>query len=238
MKNLGEAAYILGMKIYRERSKRLLKLSWLMYIDTILKWFSMKNFKKGYLLIGHEIFLSKKDCPITPQERERIISYASTVDSIMYAMICTRSDVAYSLGVVSRYQSDPGKNHWKVAKIILKYLRNTKNPWLVYGESDLKLMGYIDFNFQSDRDDSKSMLGYIFILNVRAVCWKSFKQHTVADLVYEVEYIVASDAVKKAVWLRKFITKFGVAPSIDGPVLLYCDSIGAIAQTKEPKAHQ
>ena len=69
------------------------------------------------------------------------IPYASTVGSTMYAMLCTRPDVAYSLGVVSRYQSDPGENHWKVVKAILKYLRNTKDQWLVYGESDLKLVG-------------------------------------------------------------------------------------------------
>ena len=51
------------------------------------------------------------------------------------------------------------------------------------------------------------------------------------------EYIAASDAAKEAMWLRKFITKLGVAPSLDGPILLYCDSIGVIAQAKEPKAH-
>ena len=109
----------------------------------------MKNFKKGYLLIGHGISLSKKDCPTIPLERERMsrISYTSVVGSIMYVMICTRSDVAYSLKVVSKYQLDPDKNHWKVAKIILKYLRNTKDQWLVYRKLDLKLMGYIDFNF-------------------------------------------------------------------------------------------
>ena len=100
MKDLGEAAYILGMKIYRDRSKRLLGLSQSMYIGTMLKRFSMKNSKKGYLLIGQKNFLSKGDCPITPQERERMsrVSYASTVGSIIYAMTCTRSDVTYSLG--------------------------------------------------------------------------------------------------------------------------------------------
>ena len=71
----------------------------------------MENSKKGYLPIGHGIKLFKKDCVITPEERERMsrIPYASIVDSIMYAMLCTRPDVAYSLGVVSRYQSDPGE---------------------------------------------------------------------------------------------------------------------------------
>ena len=149
MKDLEEAAYILGMKIYRDRSKRLLGLFQSTYIDTMLKRFSMKNFKKSYLSIGHEISLSKKDCPTTPQERERMnrISYTSTVDSIMYTMTYTRSDVAYSLGIMSRYQSDPKKNHWKVVKIILKYLRNIKDQWLIYGESDLKLVGFTDSNF-------------------------------------------------------------------------------------------
>ena len=73
----------------------------------------MENSKKGYLPIGHGISLSKKDCPTTPEERERMsrVPYASAVGSIMYAMTCTRPDVTYSLGVVSRYQSDPGENH-------------------------------------------------------------------------------------------------------------------------------
>ena len=74
----------------------------------MLKWFSMKNFKKGYLPIGHEISLSKEDYPITPQAREHMnkILYTSIVGSIMYAMICTRSNMAYSLEIVISYQSD------------------------------------------------------------------------------------------------------------------------------------
>ena len=125
-----------------------------------------------------------------------------------------------------------------MVKAILKYLRNTKDQWLVYGESDLKLVGFTDSSFQSDHDDSRSVSGYIFTLNGGAICWKSFKQHTMADSVCEVEYIAASEAAKEAVWLRKSITELGVAPSLDGPVLLYCDSTGTIAQVKEPKAHQ
>ena len=104
MKDLGESSYILGMRIYRDRSKRLFGLSQSTYIDTMLKRFSMENFKKDYLSIGHKISLSKRDYPTTPQEREHMgrIPYASTVGSIMYVMTCIRSDVAYSLGVVSR----------------------------------------------------------------------------------------------------------------------------------------
>ena len=140
-----------------------------------------------------------------------------------------KADVAYSLGVVSRYQSDLGENHWKVVKVILKYLRNTKDQWLVYGESDLKLVGFTDSSFQSNHDDSRSVSGYIFTLNGGAICWKSSKQHTVVDSVCEAKYIAASDAKKEAVWLRKFINELRVASSLDGPVLLYCDSTSTIA---------
>ena len=125
-----------------------------------------------------------------------------------------------------------------MVKAILKYLRNTKDQWLVYGESDLKLVGFTDSSFQSDNDDSRSVLGYIFTLNGGAICSKSSKQHTVADSVCEAKYIAASDAVKEAVWLKKFIIELRVAPSLDGLILLYYDSTGAIAQAKEPKAHQ
>ena len=132
----------------------------------------MENSKMGYLLTGHEISLSKRDYVATSEERERMsrILYASAVGSIMYAMTCTRPDVAYSLGVVSRYQSDPGERHWKVVKTILKYLRNTRDQWLIYGEPNLKLMGYTDSSFQLDRDDSKSVLGFIFTLNGGTIC--------------------------------------------------------------------
>ncbi|KAK8516821.1 hypothetical protein V6N12_049533 [Hibiscus sabdariffa] len=90
IKDLGEAAYILGVKIYRDRSRRLLGLSQSTYIDKVLKWFSMEESKRGFLPMRHGISLSKEMCPSTPQERERMsqISYASAIGTIMYAMIC------------------------------------------------------------------------------------------------------------------------------------------------------
>ena len=94
-------------------NRRLLGLSQSTYIDTMLKRFNMKNFKKDYLPIGHGITLFEKDCLTTLEEREHMsrISYASVVGSIMYAVTCMRSDMAYSLRVVSRYQSDLDENH-------------------------------------------------------------------------------------------------------------------------------
>ena len=104
-------------------------------MDKVLKRFNMEEAKKGFLSMSHGTRLSKTQCPESADERSRMdaIPYASAVGSIMYAMICTRPDVSYALSVTSRYQSDPGESHWTAVKNIMKYLRRTKDVFLVYG---------------------------------------------------------------------------------------------------------
>ena len=94
----------------------------------------MEASKKGYLSVSYGICLSKKICLKILEERKRMneIPYASTMGSIIYAMLCTKSDIAYALGIASRFQVDPRKDYWKA-------------------------------------DDSKSISGYVFILNDRVV---------------------------------------------------------------------
>ncbi|CAM8954553.1 unnamed protein product [Rhodiola kirilowii] len=113
MKDLGNAEYILGIKIYRDRSKRLLGLSQGTYIDKILDRFKMQDSKKGFLPMQHGVYLSKTQCPKTPVELEKMnqITYASAIGSIMYVIVCTRPDVAYALSMCSRYESSPGEAH-------------------------------------------------------------------------------------------------------------------------------
>ena len=102
----------------------------------------------------------------------------------------------------------------------------------------LVVKGYNDASFQTNRDDSRSQLGYVFCLNGGVVSWKSSKQDIVANSTTEAEYIAASDAAKEAVWIKKFITELGAVPSITNPIDLYCDNNGAIAQAKEPRSHK
>lgn len=153
MKDLGEAAYILGIRIYRDRSKRLIGLSQDTYIDKVLKRFNMEQSKKGFLPMSHGIHLSQMQCPATVNERERMskVPYASAIGSIMYAMISTCPDVSYAISATSRYQADPGEGYWTAVKGILKYLRRTKDMFLVYGgKEELVVTGYTDASFQTD----------------------------------------------------------------------------------------
>ena len=114
MKDLGEAIYILGIKIYRDRSKRLLGISKSTYIEKMLKRFSMDQKNRGFIPMMHGITLSKSLCPWTQEERRHmsLIPYASAIRLIMYSVIYTRPDVSYALSVISRYQSDPNEGHW------------------------------------------------------------------------------------------------------------------------------
>ncbi|XP_073039440.1 secreted RxLR effector protein 161-like [Primulina eburnea] len=138
------------------------------------------------------------------------IPYASAIGSIMYGMISTQPDIAYALSVASRYQSNLDPLNWKAVKDILKYLRRTKNLFLLYGNGEIKLEGYTDCNFQSDVDDSKSTSGFVSKLNGCAISWKSSKQDTTTDSTTEVEYIAASTAAKEGVWMRNFVQELGL----------------------------
>ena len=77
----------------------------------------------------------------------RRVPYASAVGSLMYAMLCTRPDICYAVRIVSRYQSNPGLDHWIAVKQILKYLRRTRDHMLVYSGGDLNCNGYSESNF-------------------------------------------------------------------------------------------
>ncbi|GKE54135.1 retrotransposon protein, putative, ty1-copia subclass [Tanacetum coccineum] len=158
MKDLGEAAYILGIKIYEERSRRLIGLFQNANIDKILKRFNMDTSKRGTIPMQPNVDLRKSQGPSTSAEVKRMkgIPYASAVGSIMYAVRCTRPDVAFSQNLTSRYQQNRGKSHWTVVKNILKYLRNTKDMFLVYGgdsTTELDVTCYTDASWETNRDD-------------------------------------------------------------------------------------
>ncbi|GJS41543.1 retrotransposon protein, putative, ty1-copia subclass [Tanacetum coccineum] len=118
MKDLGEAAYILGIKIYRDRSRRLIGLCQSAYIEKILKRFHMENSKRGSIPMQEKLRLSKSQGASTPAELKRMqnVPYASAMGSIMYAMRCTRPNVAFAQNITSRFQQNPGVVDWKSAK--------------------------------------------------------------------------------------------------------------------------
>ena len=91
-------------------------------------------------------------------------------------LICTWPDMACALNMMSRYQANAGNDHWTTVKNILKYLRRTKEMFLVYGGvEELSVKGYTNASFQTDRDDSCSRSGFVFLLKGGVVSWRSSK---------------------------------------------------------------
>nr|GFC32986.1 retrotransposon protein, putative, Ty1-copia subclass [Tanacetum cinerariifolium] len=125
----------------------------------------------------------------------------------------------------------PGEAHWTAVKNSLKYLRRTKDMFLVYGgnsDAELQVKCYNDAGFETDRDDTKSQTGYVFTLNGGAIVWKSSKQITTAQHAAEAEYIATAEAAKEAVWIRKFVDELGVVPSNNYPIEMNCDNTASI----------
>ncbi|GJT64891.1 retrotransposon protein, putative, ty1-copia subclass [Tanacetum coccineum] len=175
MKDLGEAAYIIRIKIICDRSKWIIALSQSAYLEKILKKFRIENSKKGYTPMMEKPDYRKSQGAKTPSE----------------AHVCK-----------DRFQQNPSEIHWTAMKTILKYLRNTKDMVLMYGakpEAELKVSCYADASFQTDKDDTKSQMGYVFVLNGGAVDRKSAKQSTTAMSSIEAKYIVAAEASMEAV---------------------------------------
>ena len=132
----------------------------------------------------------------------KVVPYSSVMGSLMYAQVCTRLDIAFVVGVLGRYLSDPSQNHWKVGKKVLKYLQDTKDLMLTYRRTEtLEVVGFSDSDYGGCVNDKKSTFGYIFKMTKGAVSWKSVKQTLTISSTMEAEYVACNEATCHAIWL-------------------------------------
>src|SRR6266540_1775933 len=146
-------------------------------------------------------------CPKNQLEINQMksIPYASAVESIMYAQVCTHPDLAFITEMLDRYQSNPGPNHWIAIKKVLRYLQGTKGYMLTYRKSDdLEVVGYSYADFAGCVDSKKSTSGYIFTLAGGAISWKSSKQTLTASSTMQAEFVACYEATGQAVWLKSY----------------------------------
>ena len=99
------------------------------------------------------------------------VPYASNVGSLMYAMVCTRPDIAHVVRVVSRFLTNHGKEHWEIVKWILRYLRDTSKVCLCFGSGEPMLDGYTNLDMVGDVDSRKSISGFLMTFTGGAVFW-------------------------------------------------------------------
>ncbi|KAL5781877.1 hypothetical protein ACOSP7_006906 [Xanthoceras sorbifolium] len=236
MKDLGAVKQILGMRIKRDTKSGTLLLSQAGYIKKVLSRFNMQDAKPVSTPLGVHFRLSKEQSPKTEKERTYMakVPYASAIGSLMYAMVCTRPDIAQAVGAVSRYMNNPGKIHWEAVKWILRYLRGTTNKTLCFKGGDTTLTGYVDADLAGNVDIRKSTTGYVYTLGGTAVSWVSQLQKIVALSTTEAEYVAVTEASKEMVWLQSFLEELGKKQEDN---ILYCDSQSAIHLAKNPSFH-
>ena len=172
MKDLGDASFVLGIQIHRDRSRGILGLSQKSYIERVLKRFGMQGCKPGDTPVAKGDKFSLDQCPKNDFESKEMekIPYASAVGSLMYAQVCTRPDIAYIVGMLGRYLSNPGMDHWVAAKRVLRYLQRTKHYMLTYRKSEkLEIIGYSDADFAGCKNSFRSTSGYIHLLVGKAI---------------------------------------------------------------------
>ena len=92
------------------------------------------------------------------------IPYTSTVGSILYAQVCTRSDITYVVRMLGRYQSNPYIEHWKTVKKISCYVQGSKDYMLTYiRTNNLNIIIYSDSDYVGCKDTRRSTSGYVLV---------------------------------------------------------------------------
>jgi hypothetical protein len=157
------------------------------------------------------------------------ISYASAVGSLMYAQVCTRSDLTFVTGMLDRYQKNPGVSQWNEIRKALRYIQDTNDLMLTYERSDsLEIVGYSDLDFTGCLDTDRSMLSYVSKLAGGTISWSSSKQTIITSSTMYVEFVACYEAVGQTIWLKKFVPGLRVIDSIERPLRLYCDNKPAV----------
>lgn len=231
MSDLGNLTYYLGMEVYQHANGITL------------------NQRRYALKIVEDAGMAKCNPVQTPMELGLVLSKAleeKEIDATNYRrnigclryLLHTTPDLAFSVGVLSRFMHSPRESHGNALKQCLRYLRGSAEYGLVFERSPCKiprLMGYSDSNYNTDPDDGRSTTGHIFYLGRSPITWCSQKQDTVALSSCEAEFMAGTEAARQAIWLRDVLSEVTGLPR--EKVTIKIDNQSAIALTKNPVFH-
>nr|GEU96502.1 zinc finger, CCHC-type [Tanacetum cinerariifolium] len=170
--------------------------------------------KCGYKQVceSDKYILSKSGKPVDQLE------YSRAIGCLMYTMISTKPDIAYVVGRLSRFTSNPSRQHWKAITRVFKYLRGTMNYGLSFVGYPLVLEAYSDASWINHVEDSSSTSGWVFMLRGGAISWASKKQTCITGSTMESEFVALAAAGKEAEWLRNLIHEIPIWPKTIAPI--------------------
>lgn len=202
----------------------------------------MSNSKPVTTPMSQQFKLSTSQAPKTHDDIIYMegIPYANVVGSLMYAMVCTRPDIAHAVSLVSRFMANPGKAHWQALKWILRYIRGSLGRVLVYGGArnsrrTTAIEGFVDSDYAGCLDSRKSLTGFVFTAFGTAISWKASLQKVVALSTTEAEYIALTEAVKESLWLEGIAKELKIQNEV---ITVHCDSQSAIDLSRNSVHHE
>ena len=214
VKDLGEMKKILGIRITRDRKRRTIRLDQTHYLSEVLDELHMNTDKHERTKIPMNGYDSLR--PAGPDdERINPKEYQHKVGKLMYAAIHTRPDIAFALGRLSQYLSDPAVHHGRAMKTLLRYIRSTIDLGIVYGlgldnSGSPRLKAFSDSDYAADKLNRKSILGYVYMFAGGPISWMSRKQKSVATSTTEAEYMALSTCAKEGLWIAQLLRDLGL----------------------------
>jgi hypothetical protein len=203
LRDLKEGRTVLSLSIARDCKKGLLKVHQGPYVQKLLTRYKMEDCAPCSVPLSLGVTMTKEGEAVSDE-----VPFGSLVGALTYLATCTRPDIAYVVGQLSRYMAAPTVEHWTIAKGVLRYLKGNPERGLLFG-SDNVVCGYAAANFAGCVDTRKSTTGFVFMMHGSAVAWGSRIQPTVATSTCEAEYMAAGTAIREALWLRKLLADLG-----------------------------
>jgi hypothetical protein len=170
-------------------------------------------------------------CPLNVKNE-----YQRVIGSLMYIMLGTRGDIAYAVSAASRHLANPGPQHMKLARRILRYLKGTKSLSLAYKGQLQMLRGFTDADWAGCHQTRRSTAGYLFNIRSGAISWQSKRQNIVALSTCEAEFMGQTQATKEAIWLRRLLHELNMGQGKCATIICG-DNQGAIALASNPQYH-
>jgi hypothetical protein len=235
--DLGDMKHILGMRVSRNRQKRVLTLDHEAKIEQLLKQYQMEQ----CLPVNTPEEPGTEVSSTLEHDNEIVnVPYRELVGALNYLAVSTRPDISHAVSVLCRYFSCPTQELWTAAKRVLRYLRGSAKLGLTFngGISSIGLEMtpcYSDSNWANDKFDRKSTSGWLIKFAGCTVNWSSKRQSTVALSTAEAEYMAMSEAVQEIMWIRQMLSELKLVPTT--PTVLYCDNQAAIANAVNGKFH-
>jgi hypothetical protein len=184
--------------------------------------------------------------PKSAEERQLMVGndYLGLLGSLMYGMLGTRPDLAFAVGVGSRFSSNPGIEHWNALMHVLRYIKGTLDLGITYRgpgsrltiQITATLLSYTDADWAGDKDKLRSTSGTLVLLAGGAVSWISRLQSVAAQSTMEAEYIAGSHSGRELMFVRNLLGELLGTP-LDQPSPIHCDNQSAISVAENPAMH-